>query len=54
MPLLLLPIAAFAEGGLPDKPYVYVEAEIQKPADMAELRFDVVARGPDEARAMSI
>jgi hypothetical protein len=52
-PLLILPILAFAEGGLPDKPYIYVEgkAEIQKPADMVTIRFDVVARAPDLAKA---
>lgn len=50
--LVILPISLFAEGGLPDKPYIYVEgrAEVQKPADMVELHFDVVARGPDEAK----
>jgi uncharacterized protein YggE len=51
--LLLLPILAFAQGGLPDKPYIYVEgkAEIQKPADIVTLRFDVVGRAPDQAKA---
>jgi len=35
--LIICPISLFADGGLPDKPYIYVEgkAEIQKPADMA-------------------
>ena len=53
LPLLVLPIAAFAEGGLPDKPYIYVrgEAEIEKSADMAMLRFDIVARAPEESKA---
>jgi uncharacterized protein YggE len=50
--LLILPISVLAEGGLPNQPYIYVEgqAEIQKPADMIELHFEVVARGPDEAK----
>jgi uncharacterized protein YggE len=53
LPLLMLPVAVFAEGGLPDKPYIYVEgkAEIEKPADMATLRFQVVARAPEDQKA---
>ena len=52
-PLVILPISVFAEGGLPDKPYIYVEgsAEIQKPADMVTLRFDLVGRAPDQPKA---
>ncbi|HEX7516062.1 MAG TPA: SIMPL domain-containing protein [Chthoniobacterales bacterium] len=48
-----LPLSLLAEGGLPDKPYIYVEgkAEIEKPADMVTLRFDLVARNPDQAKA---
>jgi uncharacterized protein YggE len=48
-----LPLSLFAQGGLPDKPYIYVEgkAEIQKPADMVTLRFNLVARHPDQAKA---
>jgi uncharacterized protein len=51
--LVLFPVSLFAEGGLPDKPYIYVEgkAEIEKPADIVTMRFDVVARGPDVAKA---
>src|SRR5437588_8988687 len=51
--LLVLPIAVFAEGGLPDKPYIYVEgnAEIQKAADMVTLRFDLVGRASDQPKA---
>src|SRR4051812_3176158 len=47
------PLSLFAEGGLPDKPYIYVEgkAEIEKPADMVVLRFDVVARNADQGKA---
>jgi len=53
LPLLIFPISVFAAGGLPDKPYIYVrgEAEIEKSADMAMLRFDVVARAPEESKA---
>lgn len=41
---LSLPLSVLAEGGLPNQPYIYVEgkAEIQKPADMVTLRFDLV------------
>ena len=48
-----LPVSLLAEGGLPDKPYIYVEgkAEIEKPADMVTLRFDLVARNPDQSKA---
>lgn len=47
------PLSVLAQGGLPDKPYIYVEgkAEIEKPADMVTLRFDLVARNPDQAKA---
>jgi uncharacterized protein YggE len=48
-----LPLSVLAQGGLSDKPYIYVEgkAEIEKPADMVTLRFDVVARNPDQVKA---
>jgi len=48
-----LPLSAFAQDGLPDKPYIYVEgtAEIEKPADMVRLRFQLVARNADQAKA---
>lgn len=48
-----LPLSVLAQGGLPDKPYVYVEgkAEIEKPTDMVTLRFELVARNPDQAKA---
>jgi uncharacterized protein YggE len=51
--LLIFPLSVFAECGLPDKPYIYIEgkAEIQKPADIVTLRFEVVFRAPDQARA---
>jgi uncharacterized protein YggE len=50
---LAVPFSVLAEGGLPDKPYIYVEgkAEVEKTADIVTLRFDVVARGPDQAKA---
>ena len=46
-------MSLFAEGGLPDKPYIYVEGktEIEKPADMMTLRFNVVARAPQQPKA---
>jgi uncharacterized protein YggE len=48
-----LPLSLFAQGGLPDKPYIYVEgkAEIEKPADVVMLRFGLVSRNADQAKA---
>ncbi|HSH40321.1 MAG TPA: SIMPL domain-containing protein [Chthoniobacterales bacterium] len=48
-----LPLSLLAQGGLPSQPYIYVEgkAEIEKPADLVTLRFDVVARNSDQAKA---
>jgi uncharacterized protein YggE len=42
-----------AQDGLPSQPYLYVEgkAEIEKPADIVILRFDVVARNADQTKA---
>jgi uncharacterized protein YggE len=53
LPLLILPISLFAGGGLPDKPYIYVEgkAEVKKPADLVTMRFDLVGRAPDQPKA---
>ena len=50
---LAIPVTLLADGGLPTQPYIYVEgkAEIEKPADMVTLRFDVVARNADQAKA---
>ncbi len=50
---LSLPISLFAEGGLPSQPYLYVEgkSEIERPADLVTLRFDLVARNADQAKA---
>jgi uncharacterized protein YggE len=51
--LLVLPGILLAQGGLPSQPYIYVEgkAEIEKPADMVTLRFDLVTRNVDQAKA---
>jgi len=51
-PFLILPIMLFAQG-LPDKPYIYVngQAEVEKPADMMTLRFDLVGRAPEQPKA---
>lgn len=48
-----LPLSVLAQGGLPDKPYIYVEgkAEVEKTAGFVTLRFDLVARNPDQAKA---
>jgi uncharacterized protein YggE len=50
---LALPLSLLAQDGLPDKPYIYVEgkAEIEKSADMVTLRFNLVARNPDQVKA---
>ncbi len=51
--LLSLPLSLLADGGLPNQPYIYVEgrAKIEKPADVVTLRFDLVARNADQAKA---
>jgi uncharacterized protein YggE len=51
--LLTLPITLLAQGGLPNQPYIYVEgkAEIKKPADIVTMRFDLVGRNADPAKA---
>jgi uncharacterized protein YggE len=51
--LLIFPISLFAEGGLPDKPYIYVigKAEIQKAPDIVTLKFELVGRAPDQSKA---
>jgi uncharacterized protein YggE len=51
--LLILPPSLFAEGGLPDKPYIHVAgyAEVQKPADTLTLKFDLVGTAPNQAKA---
>jgi uncharacterized protein YggE len=52
-PFLVLPILAFAQGGLPDKPYIYIEgkAEVQRPPDVVTLDLELVARAPDQLKA---
>ena len=51
--LLCLPGFVFADDGLPNQPFIYVEgkAEIEKPPDMVTLRFDVVAHNADQSAA---
>jgi uncharacterized protein YggE len=51
--LLLFPISVFADGGLPNQPYIYVKgmAGDEKPADIVVVRFDLVARAPDQPKA---
>jgi uncharacterized protein YggE len=53
LPLVILPVSVFAQAGLPDKPYMYVEgkAEVEKSADMVTLRFDLVGRAPEQPKA---
>src|SRR4051812_12978447 len=48
-----LSVSLFAQGGVPDKTYIYVEgkAEIEKAADTAMLRFDLVARNTELTKA---
>lgn len=51
--LLALPLSAFAQSGLPGQPYIYVtgKAEVEKPADIVVLHFDLVARNADQTKA---
>jgi uncharacterized protein len=51
--LLVLPGLILAQGGLPNQPYIYVEgkAEVEKPADMVTLRFDLVTRNIEQTKA---
>jgi uncharacterized protein YggE len=51
--LSLVPLSVLAGGGLPDNPYIYVEgkADIEKPADMMTLRFQLVGRAPQQPKA---
>jgi uncharacterized protein len=50
---MALPLSVFAEGGLPEKPYIYVKgtAEVQKPADVIICQFDLVATAPEQPKA---
>jgi uncharacterized protein YggE len=51
--LLSLPLCVLADGGLPNQPYIYVQgrAEIEKPADMVTLHFNLITRDADQAKA---
>ena len=51
--LLVVPIPLLAGDGMPDKPYIYIEgkAEVQKPPDIVTLRFELVARAPEQPKA---
>jgi hypothetical protein len=51
--LVLFPISVFAEGGLPDKPYIYVQGrvDLEKDPDMITIFCNVVAHNPDPAKA---
>jgi uncharacterized protein YggE len=51
--LVIFPISVLAESGLPNQPYIYVEgkAEIEKPADMMTLQFNLVGRAPQQPKA---
>lgn len=53
LPLLIVPLCVFADGGLPNQPYIYVEgkAHIEKKADIVTVRFEVVARDREQAKA---
>jgi uncharacterized protein YggE len=50
---LAFPLTLLADGGLPNQPYIYVEgkANIEKPADLATMRFNVVGRSPELIKA---
>ena len=52
-PLVVLPISLFAGGGLPDKPYIYVQGRVdfEKDPDMVTIFCNVVANNPDVAKA---
>src|SRR4051812_47583464 len=51
--LISFPICLLADNGLPNQPYIYIEgkAEVEKPADMVKLRFDVYGHDADRAKA---
>jgi uncharacterized protein YggE len=53
VPLLIFPISVFAGGGLPDKPYIYVQGKVdfEKDPDMVTIFCNVVAHNPDVAKA---
>jgi uncharacterized protein YggE len=51
--LTIFPISLFAEGGVPDRPYICVDgyAEVQRPADMLTMKFNLVGTGEDLPKA---
>lgn len=51
--LIAVPISIFAEGGLPNSPYIYVvgKADVEKPADIVTLRFNLIVVNLNEAKA---
>jgi uncharacterized protein YggE len=51
--LVSLPWCVLADGGLPNQPYIYVEgrAEIERPADLVTLRFEIAGRNLEQAKA---
>jgi uncharacterized protein YggE len=51
--LVIFPISLFADGGLPDKPYIYVQGKVdfERDPDMVTISCNVVAHNPDPARA---
>ncbi len=50
---IAFPLSLLAQGGLPNQPYIYVEgkAQMEKPADVVTLRFNLVARNPEQLKA---
>ena len=51
--LALTPGLLLADAGLPDKPFIYVKgsAQTEKPADTVTLKFELIGRAPDRAKA---
>ena len=51
--LVSFPVCLLAGDGLPNQPYLYVvgTAEIEKPPDLATLKFTIVGRDPNQVKA---
>jgi uncharacterized protein YggE len=51
--LVIFPISLLAQGGLPDKPYIYVQgsAESEKAPDIVTLNFDLIGHAPQRSKA---
>ena len=51
--LVCFPVWLLADAGLPSQPYIYVEgkAELERPADIVTLKFDVIERDSDRPKA---